>query len=112
MSTTPRRRTLADLKSSERFQRPAVREAYEETRLRFELAEAVRAQRESLGLTQSELGRRAGMTQSSIARFEAGGTQPTLPTLEKLASALGLHLNVTMEPIAPAEEQHAAACPA
>ncbi|WP_033314180.1 helix-turn-helix transcriptional regulator [Streptomyces iakyrus] len=91
------RRTLADLKSSERFNRPAVREAYEHTRLRFELAEAVRKRREELGWSQAELGRHAGMTQSSVARFEAGGTQPTLSTLEKLAEALGLTLEVKME---------------
>jgi HTH-type transcriptional regulator / antitoxin HipB len=92
-----RRRTLADLKSSERFNRPAVREAYEHARLRFELAEVVRKRREELGWSQTELGKHAGMTQSSIARFEAGGTQPTLATLEKLAEALGLTLQVKME---------------
>ncbi|MCY9786190.1 helix-turn-helix domain-containing protein [Nocardiopsis sp. EMB25] len=94
---TPPRRTLSDLKSSERFDRPAVREAYELTRLRFELAETVRLRREELGWSQSELGRRAGMPQSSVARFEHGGTQPTLPTLERLADALGLVLHVCME---------------
>ncbi|PDP87962.1 transcriptional regulator [Glycomyces fuscus] len=96
MSTSPRR-TLSELKSSERFDRPGVREAYELTRLRFELAETVRLRRERLGWSQAELGRRAGMPQSSIARFEHGGTEPTLPTLERIAEALGLVLRVRME---------------
>ena len=34
------------------------------------------------GLTQVELARRMGTTQSAIARMENGGTRPTLETLE------------------------------
>ena len=43
------------------------------------------------------------MTQQGIAWFEAGGTTPTLPLLERLATALGL-LNVSL---APAERRSA-----
>jgi hypothetical protein len=32
-----------------------------------------------------------------VARFEAGGTIPTIPVLERLANALGLRLAVTLE---------------
>ncbi len=39
-------------------------------------------------LTQAELAERMGTTQSAIARMERGGTQPSLNTLEKLASAV------------------------
>jgi HTH-type transcriptional regulator/antitoxin HipB len=63
--------------------------AYEQARLRFELAEAVRARREELGLSQRQLAERAGMAQPGIARFGAGGTTPTLPLPERLATALG-----------------------
>ncbi len=78
--------------------RPEVAAAYEQARLRFELAEAVRARREDLGLSQRQTAERAGMTQPGIARFEAGGTTPTLPLLERLATALGLTLNVSLAP--------------
>jgi HTH-type transcriptional regulator / antitoxin HipB len=74
--------------------------AYEQARLRFELAEAVRARREELGWSQRQLAERAGMTQPGIARFEAGGTTPTLPLLERLAAALGLTLTVSLAPAA------------
>jgi HTH-type transcriptional regulator/antitoxin HipB len=78
--------------------RPAVAEAYDQARLRFELGEAVRARREELGWSQRQLAGRAGMTQPGVARFEAGGTTPTIPVLERLARALGLRLTVTLEP--------------
>jgi transcriptional regulator with XRE-family HTH domain len=38
------------------------------------------------------------MTQPGVARFEAGGTTPTIPVLERLAHALGLQLTVTLGP--------------
>jgi transcriptional regulator with XRE-family HTH domain len=36
----------------------------------------------------------AGMTQSAVARFEAGGTVPTLPVLSRIAKALEADLIV------------------
>jgi HTH-type transcriptional regulator/antitoxin HipB len=95
--TTPGRTSLAGVRAA-RISRPGVAEAYEQARLRFELAEAVRARREELGWSQRQLAERAGMTQPGVARFEAGGTTPTLPLLERLADALGLKLTVTLAP--------------
>jgi transcriptional regulator with XRE-family HTH domain len=38
------------------------------------------------------------MTQPGVARFEAGGTTPTLRLLERLASALRLTLTISLDP--------------
>jgi ribosome-binding protein aMBF1 (putative translation factor) len=100
---TPRRTSLADARQA-RIHRPEAAAAYEQARLRFELAEAIRSRREELGWSQRQLAERAGMTQPGIARFEAGGTTPTLPLLERLAAALGLTLQVRL---APAERRTA-----
>ena len=89
--------TLAQARAA-RMDRPAVAEAYDQARVRFELAEAVRVRREELGWSQRQLAERAGMTQPGVARFEAGGTMPTLPLLERLAAALGLRLSVSFQP--------------
>ena len=96
---TPRRVRLAEAREA-RIHRPEAAAAYEQARLRYELAEAIRARREELGWSQRQLAERAGMTQPGIARFEAGGTTPTLPLLERLASALGLTLTVSLTPAA------------
>jgi HTH-type transcriptional regulator/antitoxin HipB len=95
--TAPRRTSLAEARAA-RMHRPEAAAAYEQARLRFELAEAVRARREELGWSQRQLAEQAGMTQPGIARFEAGGTTPTLPLLERLANALGLTLTVSLAP--------------
>ena len=89
--------TLAQARAA-RMDQPAVAEAYDQARVRFELAETVRVRREELGWSQRQLAQRAGMTQPGVARFEAGGTTPTLPLLERLAAALGLRLSVSFQP--------------
>jgi HTH-type transcriptional regulator / antitoxin HipB len=93
----PRRTRLAEGRQA-RIGRPEAAAAYEQARLRYELAEAIRSRREELGWSQRQLAERAGMTQPGIARFEAGGTTPTLPLLERLAAALGLTLQVRLAP--------------
>ncbi len=75
---------------------PGAAEAYEGARLAFKLGRRVRELRVRQGLSQTELARRAGMTQPAVARFEAGGTVPTLPVLERLARSLGVQLTVQL----------------
>ena len=77
-----------------RMAEPGAVEEYEATRLAYELGKAVRELREQHGWSQTRLAQAAGMTQSAVARFEAGGTVPTLLVLERLAKALGVELDV------------------
>jgi HTH-type transcriptional regulator / antitoxin HipB len=95
--TTPRCTSLAGARQA-RIHHPEVAAAYEQARLRYELARAIRARRQELGWSQRQLAEHAGMTQPGIARFEAGRTTPTLPLLERLASALVLALAVGLGP--------------
>lgn len=56
----------------------------------------VRRLRLAAGWTQEELARRSGTSQPAIACLESGRRMPTLPTLEKLAAALGRSLVVML----------------
>jgi len=64
---------------------------------RLEVALGIRWARQDAGLTQKELGRRAGISQQQIAKLENPGENPTVETLEKLGRALGLTVSVTFE---------------
>ena len=72
----------------------ARRRGYQDAKDAFQLGARVRAERERLGLTQSELAEKMGTSQPTIARLEAGGVSPSLDTLHRAADALGLELVV------------------
>ena len=81
-----------------RMSEPGASEAYEATRLALELGAAVRELRVAREWSQTELAAAAGMTQSAVARFEAGGTVPTLAVLGRIAAALDADLTVRVAP--------------
>ena len=91
------RTTWEDLKAA-RAGDSAVEAAYAAATLAFELGEQVRSMREERGWSQRELAEYTGMTQPAIARFEAGGTTPTLPILERIANAFDTTLSVQLKP--------------
>jgi ribosome-binding protein aMBF1 (putative translation factor) len=80
-----------------RMTEPGATEAYDAARRAFELGAVVRQMREQRGWTQTRLAEAAGMTQSALARFEAGGTVPTLALLERIAQAFHAHLVVRFD---------------
>src|SRR5207302_3392388 len=50
----------------------------------------LRLERQRQALTQEELAHRAGITRLAVSQLERGLVQPRLPTLRKLAEALGI----------------------
>lgn len=50
----------------------------------------IRFHRKRVGLTQKELGERAGIAEPTIRRYELGKLNPKYETLEKIAGALGI----------------------
>ena len=94
---TDRRIVLLTVFRKTRMTEPGAEKAYDATRRAFELGAAVRQMREQRGWTQTRLADAAGMTQSALARFEAGGTVPTLALLERIAQAFQARLVVRFD---------------
>jgi ribosome-binding protein aMBF1 (putative translation factor) len=76
---------------------PEVTAARAEIRMAFDLGQAVYDRRTELGISQTELARRASMSQPQISKLELGGTVPTLPLLARLAKALDASLNIALD---------------
>ena len=88
----------ADELFSEWRKAPGYVAEYDALSEEFAIASAVIAARSHAGLTQEELAKRMGTTQSAIARLEAGKSKPSTSTLEKLAKATGTRLRISFEP--------------
>ena len=72
-----------------RLQDPALKTYTMEEVARLVFGNNIRACRERAGLTQEELAKRMGCTQSYISQIEQLDARPTLGTLQKLAEAIG-----------------------
>ncbi len=88
---------LKDLKA--RFmEEPGFREEYTRVDEEYALIEALVRARAAAKLTQAELARRLGTTQSAVARLEGGGVSPSFATLRRYAEATGTRLTVGLVP--------------
>lgn len=77
---------------------PGIEEERQEHRLSMALAKVVYDRRVELGLSQTELAKRTGLTQAKISRIEGSDTVPTLPLLAKLARGLDASLVISIDP--------------
>ncbi|WP_428950966.1 helix-turn-helix domain-containing protein [Streptomyces sp. cg35] len=75
---------------------------YVEAGYALALAEALYDRRTKLGLTQAQLAERAGLSQPKVSAIEGGGHVPTLPLLQRLATALVSHLVIDLDEDNPA----------
>ena len=75
---------------------PEFKKAYDALEPKYALISAMLDARNKKGMTQAEIAKRAGTTQSAIARFESGRTNPTLEFATRLSSALGARLEIRL----------------
>ena len=88
---------LTDLKKR-LLEDPEFRKEYARVDEEFELIEALVRARTAAKLTQAELAKRLGTTQSAVARLEGGRVSPSFATLRRYAEATGTRLTVGLVP--------------
>ena len=87
---------LGDLKSR-LMEAPQFREEYARAEEEYALVEQLVRARTAAKLTQAELARRLGTTQSAVARLEGGRVSPSIATLRRYAKATGTRLMVGLQ---------------
>lgn len=75
---------------------PVYRQEYENLKSEFEIARELIRARAKAHLTQAEVAKRMGTTQSVVARLESGAKSANIKTLEKYARATENHLHVRL----------------
>ncbi len=88
---------IADLKKRWMTE-PDFRKEYAKADEEFSIIEALIRARTEAKLSQTQLARRIGTTQSAVARLEGGGVSPSLSTLRRYAEATGTRLHLELIP--------------
>jgi transcriptional regulator with XRE-family HTH domain len=71
------------------------------------IGEALRDARKAAGLSQAELGRRMGTTQSAVARAENDAAEPSIAYVRRVAAATGEPITLSITPPAPISAEEA-----
>lgn len=77
---------------NKRLQNPEFRAEYEAVEFEYELSQAVIHVRQSEGLTQKQLAKKAGIKPSDLRKLEYCQIAPSLDILQKIARATGKKL--------------------
>ena len=78
----------------EQLKDPAIRKEYDALQPERAIIQAIIDARRDSGLTQKELSQRTGITQSDISKMEKGNANPSIRTLQRLASGMGKILRI------------------
>lgn len=83
---------------AEKMKDPEWCSGYEKVRQESEPLRAILRARVEKGMTQAQIAKKMGTTQSSIARVESGKSHPTIPFMQRLAEALDMKLEIRFLP--------------
>jgi len=79
-----------------RLKNPAFRKGFEEEYAKVKFAYQMMQLRKKQRISQAQLAKKLGTTQSVVARMEAGQQNFTLETLQKVADAFGRSLKIEL----------------
>lgn len=74
-----------------------VKKIYDDLEVEYQIISDMVRLRNKKKITQKELAKKIGTTQSALSRFEMGDVNPSLDFLKKVAMALGSKLVVRLE---------------
>jgi transcriptional regulator with XRE-family HTH domain len=78
---------------------PGFKEGYDALADEYAIAGALIEARKRAKLSQAQVAKKMGTSQSTIARLESGSAKPSFSTLERFAKATGMRVRVVFEPV-------------
>lgn len=78
----------------EQLKDPEFKKEWDALEPEFAIIQAIIDARNEEGLTQKELAARSGIAQGDISKMENGNANPSVRTLQRLASAMGKKLKI------------------
>jgi toxin-antitoxin system, antitoxin component, xre family len=92
---------MSDFKNylDKQLQDKEFKEEWETLEPEFSVMQAMIDARKSAGLTQKQLSEKTGITQADISKLESGNANPSLRTLQRLASGMGMKVKIEFRPI-------------
>ena len=92
---------MSDFKNylDKQLQDKEFKEEWETLKPEFSVMQAMIDARKSAGLTQKQLSEKTGITQADISKLESGNANPSLRTLQRLASGMGMKVKIEFRPI-------------
>ncbi len=77
---------------------PAFKAEYEALEPEFTIIQAIIDARKNSGLTQQQLAQKTGIAQADISKLENGNANPSLQTLQRLATGMEMKLKIEFLP--------------
>lgn len=84
----------------EQMKNPEFNREYDALEPEFAIIQALIDARKASGLTQKQLAEITGIAQADISKLENGNANPSLRTLQRLASGMGTSLKIEFVPTA------------
>ena len=78
----------------EQLKDPGFKEEYDALEPEFAVMQAILRARVQAGLTQKQLADMTGISQADISRLERGTANPSIKTLQRVATALGRKVQI------------------
>lgn len=85
---------------AEQLKDPEFRAEWDALQPERALVQAMLDARQKTGMTQKQLAEKTGIAQSDISKFETGGGNPSLKTLQRLAAGMDMVLHIEFRPAA------------
>ena len=88
---------------NEQLKDPEFKIEFDALAAEYQLINAILDARKAANITQKQLAEKTGIAQSDISKIENGNANPSLKTIERIASGLGMTVKVEF---VPAKKKH------